>query len=82
MLMFGGCSWEGRYNRGMVYLFQALYEPAVSPVRSPVRIPSPETVTPPLSASDVERNMKDAVSTDLVLQRSNDYHSLIETGQY
>lgn len=47
----------------LMYLFQASYEPAVSPVRSPVRIPSPETVTPPLSASDVERNIKDAVST-------------------
>ena len=47
----------------LLYLFQASYEPAVSPVRSPVRIPSPETVTPPLSASDVERNIKDAVST-------------------
>ena len=46
-----------------LYLFQASYEPAVSPVRSPVRIPSPETVTPPLSATDVERNIKDAVST-------------------
>ncbi|KAL9984282.1 hypothetical protein ACROYT_G006557 [Oculina patagonica] len=41
--------------------FEALYEPAVSPVRSPVRIPSPETVTPPLSASDVERHIKDAI---------------------
>ncbi|XP_020616607.1 EF-hand calcium-binding domain-containing protein 6-like [Orbicella faveolata] len=40
---------------------KASYEPAVSPVRSPVRIPSPETVTPPPSASDVERNIKDAI---------------------
>lgn len=47
----------------LTFLFQASYEPAVSPVRSSVRIPSPETVTPPLSASDVERNIKDAVST-------------------
>ena len=51
----------------LLCLFQASYEPAVSPVRSPVRIPSPDTVTPPLSASDVERNIKDAVSTLLVV---------------
>lgn len=47
----------------LLYLFQASFEPAVSPFRSPLRIPSPETVTPPLSASHVERNIKDAVST-------------------
>ena len=45
-------------------MFQASYEPAVSPVRSPVRIPSPEYVTPPPSASDVERKIKDGVSSD------------------
>ena len=44
-------------------LFQASYEPAVSPVRLPVRIPSAEFVTPPPSASDVERKIKDGVSS-------------------
>ena len=43
----------------------------MSPVRSPVRIPSPESVTPPLSASDVERNIKDAVSS-VVGRREHD----------
>lgn len=40
---------------------RASYEPAMSPVHTPVRIPSPESLTPPLSASDVERNIKDAI---------------------
>lgn len=40
---------------------RASYEPAVSPVRSPVRIPSPEFLTPPPSASDVEKKIKEAI---------------------
>lgn len=36
-------------------------ESAMSPVRSPARIPSPESLTPPPSATDVERKIKDAV---------------------
>jgi len=40
---------------------RASYGPAVSPVRSPVRVPSPEFLTPPPSASDVERKIKDVI---------------------
>ncbi|PFX18293.1 EF-hand calcium-binding domain-containing protein 6 [Stylophora pistillata] len=40
---------------------RASSELAVSPVHTPVRIPSPESLTPPLSASEVERNIKDAI---------------------
>ena len=49
--------------------FQASYEPAMSPVHTPVRIPLPESLTPPLSASDVERNIKDAVSIIVRLRK-------------
>lgn len=41
----------------------------MSPVHTPVRIPSPESLTPPLSASDVERNIKDAVSIIVRLRK-------------
>ena len=44
-------------------LAQTSYGPAGSPVRSPaVLSPSPEYLTPPPSASDVERKIKDLVS--------------------
>lgn len=36
----------------------------MSPVRSPARIPSPESLTPPPSATDVERKIKDAVGLE------------------
>ena len=39
-------------------------ESAMSPVRSPARIPSPESLTPPPSATDVERKIKDAVGLE------------------
>ena len=41
----------------------------MSPVHTPVRIPSPESLDPPLSASDVERNIKDAVSIIVRLRK-------------
>lgn len=41
----------------------------MSPVHTPIRIPSPESLTPPLSASDVERNIKDAVSIIVRLRK-------------
>lgn len=37
------------------------YGPVASPARSPVIIPSPEYLTPPPSASDVERKIKDLI---------------------
>ena len=36
----------------------------MSPVRSLARIPSPESLTPPPSANDVERKIKDAVGLE------------------
>lgn len=39
-------------------------ESAMSPVRSPARISSPESLTPPPSATDVERKIKDAVGLE------------------
>ena len=36
----------------------------MSPVRSPAMIPSPESLTPPPSATDVERKIKDAVGLE------------------
>lgn len=56
-----------RYLKAFVYEFfflaQTSYGPAGSPVRSPaVLSPSPEYLTPPPSASDVERKIKDLVS--------------------
>lgn len=36
----------------------------MSPVRSLARIPSPESLTPPPSATDVERKIKDAVGLE------------------
>ena len=39
-------------------------ESAMSPVRSLARIPSPESLTPPPSATDVERKIKDAVGLE------------------
>lgn len=36
----------------------------MSPVRLPARIPSPESLTPPPSATDVERKIKDAVGLE------------------
>ena len=39
-------------------------ESAMSPVRLPARIPSPESLTPPPSATDVERKIKDAVGLE------------------
>ena len=48
----------------------------MSPVRSPARIPSPESLTPPPSATDVERKIKDAVGLEyypLFLNIDNTY---------
>ena len=57
-----------RYLKAFVneifFIAQTSYGPAGSPVRSPaVLSPSTEYLTPPPSASDVERKIKDLVSS-------------------